>query len=135
MKVFVCIDDHGGTLFMGKRQSRDRILIDDARATAGEGRLLIHPFSESLFAKEGGYHLSDNPLAEAEGSDFCFVENLPIAPMVDKIDTLYVYKWNRSYPATAHLDLDPLKSGFRLTEVTDFVGSSHEKITKETYVK
>ena len=135
MKVFVCIDDGGGTLFMGKRQSRDRVLIDDVRATVGEGRLLIHPFSESLFAKEGGYLLSDDPLGEAENDDYCFIESLPLLPFAKKIDTLYVYKWNRRYPATAFFDLAPLENGFRPAETVDLVGSSHDKITKETYVK
>ena len=50
-------------------------------------------------------------------------------------DTLYVYKWNRRYPATTFLDLDPVKNGLRLAERTDFVGSSHDAITKETYIK
>ena len=135
MKVFVCVDEDGGTLFMGKRQSRDRVLIDDVRATVGEGRLFIHPFSESLFAKEGGYLLSDDPLGEAESDDYCFIESLPLLPCAKKIDTLYVYKWNRRYPATAFFDLDPLKNGFHLAQETDFVGSSHDKITKETYIK
>ena len=135
MKVFVCVDDGGGTLFMGKRQSRDRVLIDDVKSTVGKGRLLIHPFSESLFAKEGGYLLSDDPLAEAEDGDFCFIEGAPLLPFNQKIDTLYVYKWNRSYPATTFFDLVPLKNGFHLEQETDFVGSSHDKITKETYTK
>ena len=135
MKVFVCIDDGGGTLFMGKRQSRDRVLIDDVRATVGEGRLFIHPFSESLFAKEGGYVLSEDPLSEATEDDFCFIEHLPLSPIAPKINVLYIYKWNRTYPATTRLDLDPLNNGLSRAETTAFVGSSHDKITKETYVK
>ncbi len=135
MKVFVCVDDDGGMLFGDKRQSRDRLLLADVRQTATDGRLLINSFSEGLFRKEGGYTLSDDPLKEAEKTDFCFIENLPLAPYKQEIDTLYVYKWNRRYPATTHLDIDPQRAGFTLTEKTDFVGSSHEKITKETYKK
>ena len=135
MKVFVCIDDGGGMLFMGKRQSLDRILIEDVRKTVGDGRLLLHPFSASLFSKEGGFLLAEDPLAEAADGDYCFIENLPLRSFAPKIDTLYVYKWNRRYPATAFLDLDPVKNGFRLAERTDFVGSSHDTITKETYIK
>lgn len=135
MKIFVCIDDGGGTLFGGKRQSRDRLLIEDVRRTVGDGRLLVNAFSAPLFAKEGGVLLSDDPLTEAKGGDYCFIENLPLLPFAHKIDVLYIYKWNRVYPATTHLDLDPVKNGFHLAETTDFVGSSHEKITKETYVK
>ena len=135
MKIFVCTDNGGGTLFGGKRQSRDRLLIEDVRRTVGDGRLLINAFSESLFKKEGGYILSSSPLDEASSGDYCFIENLPLAPVASEIETLYVYKWNRDYPTTARLDLDPQKAGFRLAESTDFVGSSHEKITKETYVR
>ena len=133
--MFVCIDDSSGMLFMGKRQSRDRILIEDARKTVGDSRLLLNAFSAPLFAKEGGFLLVDDPLAEAEEDDYCFIENLPLRPVVEKIDTLYVYRWNRRYPATAFFDLNPLKEGFHLAETTDFVGSSHATITKETYIK
>ena len=109
--------------------------MEDMMRTVGDGRLLIHPFSKGLFADSEEYTLSQDPFAEAKACDFCFIENLPIAPFADKIDRLYLYKWNRSYPATAHLDLDPIKSGFHLVDTVEFVGSSHEKITKETYTK
>ena len=135
MKVFVCIDDGGGILFGGKRQSRDRLLVEDVRKTVGGGRLLVNAFSAPLFAKEGGVLLSDDPLTEAEDGDYCFIENLSLCPFSHKIDVLYVYKWNRTYPATTFLDFEPVKNGFRLAETTDFVGSSHATITKETYTK
>ncbi len=133
MKVFVCIDDAGGMLFGGKRQSRDRLLIEDVRRTAEGGRLIVPPFSESLFKKEGGYLLADDPFVMAEVGDYCFVEHLPLSPVKDKIDTLYIYKWNRRYPASTYLDVDPTACGMHLVSTEELVGSSHEKITKETY--
>lgn len=133
MKIFVCIDDGGGTLFGGKRQSRDRLLIEDVRRTATGGRLIIHPFSESLFKKEGGYLLADEPFAVAKAEDYCFVEHLSLSPVKDEIDTLYIYKWNRRYPASTYLDVTPTACGMRLVSTKELVGSSHEKITKETY--
>ena len=132
MRVAVCVDDAFGMLFFGKRQSRDRVLIQHLIERA-EGRVLISPFSRLLFEQYPQVTVSDTPLDEAQGNDLCFIENLPLAPYEDKIDVLYVYHWNRSYPSDKRLDID--LTGWRLRETEEFVGSSHEKITKETYVK
>ena len=35
MKIIVCLDDYGGMLFNSRRQSRDRMLIDDIMMDLG----------------------------------------------------------------------------------------------------
>ena len=50
MRVIVCIDDDRGMTFNNRRQSRDRVLIDDViRMTDGK-RLYIDAYSEMLYA-------------------------------------------------------------------------------------
>ena len=45
-----------------------------------------------------------------------------------------LYKWNRDYPADFYFDID-YANDYKLETTLDFVGTSHEKITKEVYVR
>ena len=129
MRVALCIDDYGGMLFNGRRQSRDRVLLADLLREAA-GRLRISPFSAKLLA-DAPATVSEDYLTAAGDADLCFVEKDALLPFADRIDELILYRWNRHYPADTYCDLD--LGGFRLVEATEFVGSSHEKITKERY--
>jgi hypothetical protein len=134
MRVALCIDDKNGMLFNHRRQSRDRVLIADLLESVGEGRLYIGPFSQKLMESYGvETTVSENMLCEAGESDLCFVEDMPLSDVAHRIDELIIYRWNRVYPADVYLDIDIEREGFRLTDTVEFEGSSHEKITKETY--
>lgn len=130
MNIAVCIDDNGGMLFNSRRQSRDRILIEDFIKTAENNKIFIRNFSEKLFL-DMNVSVNDNCLSEAEENDFCFIEDESVIPYSAKIRTLIIYKWNRVYPADFSFEMP---DGFKLTETTEFQGSSHERITKEVYV-
>ena len=134
MTIAVCLCDRGGMLFNNRRQSRDRILIADLIELASGHKFFISNFSLKLFDNYlDRVTVSENPLSEAEKSDFVFVENLALAPMFDKIDKMVIYRWNRAYPADFYLDMPPENNGFELKSTVDFEGSSHEKITKEIW--
>ena len=49
MKIILCIDERRGMMFNQRRQSRDRVLIDDMLAYIGDETLCISPYSSSLF--------------------------------------------------------------------------------------
>jgi len=135
MTVAVCVDNRGGTLFNGRRLSRDRLLIADLLALAGEAAVRAAPFSAALFAQSGErVRISEDFLSRAGNGDVCFVENVPLTPYMDRLDRLIVYSWNRDYPSDTRLDVRPEEYG-HLAESVDFAGSSHEKITREVYVK
>ena len=72
---------------------------------------------------------------EASEGDFVFIENLPIKNHLNKIKKMIVYNWGERYPADFYLDTPPTENGFSLSEKYEFTGSSHEKITREIYVK
>lgn len=129
MNVAVCIDDNYGMLFNSRRQSRDRILIEDFLKTAGENKVFIKSFSQKLFT-DRSVLINDKCLEDAEENDFCFIEDESLIPYSSKINTLIIYKWNRKYPADFVFEMP---EGFVLSETTDFAGGSHEKITKEIY--
>ena len=137
MKIIVCVDDNNGMMFNNRRQSRDSILIQDIIANLDGSNLLIAPYSEKLFENSDidTFFISDFILDEAEPDDSCFIENKSLAKHASNINELIIYRWNRNYPANTYLDIDPISLGMELIATTEFVGSSHEKITKELYRK
>ena len=136
MRVAVCLDDKGGMMFNRRRQSRDRTVVADVMASAEDGVLYLAPYSEKLFAEAGASFVADEQfLAMAGEGDLCFVEDRPLTPYADRIGEVTVYRWNRSYPTDVFFDLDLSALGFRLRERTEWQGYSHEKITKEIFVK
>lgn len=92
------------------------------------------PYTAGLFPDglpEGAVAAADF-LDRAGAGDVCFVEDAPLAPHRARITCLYVFRWNRDYPADRRLDLD--LSGWERTEQEEFPGSSHDKITLERYL-
>ena len=125
MILISCIDDRGGLLFHGRRLSRDRVLCQDVLRTCAGSPLWMAPGSSSLFSS-----LRDGLSAPGE---FCFLEDRPIRPFLDRVESMVLYHWNRRYPADLFLDLDPAALGWSLLGREEFPGSSHKKITKEVY--
>ena len=144
MIVILCIDDAGGMMFNKRRQSRDRKVIEDIMTVCEGRRLWIHPFSEKLFISTNDQEekreseniqlVSDENLLEnAKESEYCFIENVDLKSYIFKIERLILYKWNRRYPADQYLDIDLEK--WEKIESVDMSGNSHEKITREIYVR
>ena len=137
MIAVVCLDERLGMTFNGRRQSRDRVLCENVINDVAKkgGRLLMAEYSKMLF--EGAkipLICRDDFLDIAEEGDTCFVENRALISYADRINMLVVYRWNRHYPSDMTLDLD-IEKCFGLISTEELVGSSHEKITKEIYVK
>ena len=132
MIIAVCVDDRMGMLFNHRRQSRDKVLIDDLMTLAET--VHINGFSEELF---GDYpdriEIDEDFLENAESEDVCFVENIDLEPYADKIDKVILYCWNRHYPSSLKFKVD--LSDDNCIEETEFAGNSHEKITREVYSK
>ena len=134
MKVIACLDDRCGMMFNNRRQSRDRILIEDVIKDLDKEEIYISPYSELLFeGTDDKIKVSDNPLEAAKGDGVCFIEDKHLSEYKGEIDILVIYRWNRHYPCDFYFDLDI--NEYKLVESRDFEGSSHEKITKEVYKK
>ena len=139
MNIIVCLDDNGGMLFNQRRQSRDKILLEDMLNMVEEKsrKLWIAPFSEKLLKsymeKRPFVTVDENYLDKAEAQDFCFVENETLKKWNEKIDSIILYRWNRVYPADTYFDVD--LSSWQLVSTGEFAGASHERITKEVYGK
>lgn len=133
MILLLCADKKNGMAFHQRRQSLDRAVRADILATASGKPIWMTPYSARQFTEpEAMLQVSEAPLCEAGEGALCFMEFPPLAPGLDRIEALVVYRWDRVYPADQWLDLD-LSTGFRLVSSWDFSGHSHEKITKEVY--
>lgn len=133
MRAFICVDDGNGRLFCGRRQSRDRMLTEDMLKTVGDGTLFIEKYSETLFeTKERKISVCSEPPVSAD--EYFFFEKTDPSEYEKHVSEWIVYRWNRLYPSDEKFGVD-LSDGFRLVSSEDFVGSSHERITKEVYLR
>ena len=130
LKIIICLDDNNGMLFNNRRQSRDRLLTADIIENLKDEKLNIFEFSNLLFAEYPEKICICTELTKGEAH---FIENVDLKPFEDSIRELTVYRWNRAYPADFTCDVDFGK--FTLVCETEFAGSSHEKITKQIYIK
>ncbi len=133
MIVIVCIDDNDGMMFNNRRQSKDKRLTEKIIEITKGGKLWLDKYSSELFANTPNVDIDNAFLSEAATGEFCFVENVALSPYEKRIEKLIVFRWNRSYPYDRKLDIDLSK--WKLADSTEFEGNSHEKITKEVFVK
>lgn len=132
MRAFICVDDDIGRLFGSRRQSRDGTLCADMIKTVGDGLLYIEKYSEPLFSD---FAEKVCVCAEPPKDDsYFFFEKTDPEIYGRFVSEWTIYRWNRLYPSDEKFSKELLR-GFRLTATEEFVGSSHEKITKEAYVR
>lgn len=132
MTLVVCLDDNLGMMFNRRRQSRDRVLIAELLNHIGDRHLVVSPYSAPLFPVDAPHiTVAEDPYAAAGEEDFVFAEDTDPTSAWEKVTAVLLYRWNRTYPADRYFRGD--LAGFRLTESTEFVGSSHDKITKEVW--
>jgi len=133
MKLIFCVDDKGGMLLFGKRQSRDSALIKKLTLLADGAYIWMNEYSAKLFGGCDTVRVDNDYLAKAGKDDYCFIENGGYT--LDGVDGIYICRWNRSYPADTFLDIDLHAGGFELLSSEDIVGTSHDMITVEKYVR
>ena len=133
MIIFACVDDGMGMMFNRRRQSSDRILRLRIRSIAAGHALWMNSYSAEMFDGADSIKVSENPLDDAVEHDFCFVENEDLTAHADKINIIYLYRWNRAYPSDFRFEID--LSEYDLKSTSDFAGSSHEKITEDIYIR
>lgn len=134
MIIIACVDDRMGMQFNGRRQSRDRLVYMRIAGLAAGGRLWMNEDSAELFSwDEDKISVAGDFLSRAQSGDYCFIEDDAAAGYSSEVEKIILYKWNRAYPGDVFFPL-PLE-GWKLEQVQEFPGYSHEKITEEVYVK
>ena len=130
MNLIVCLDERLGMMFNGRRQSSDRLQIENMRELIGDSELSVSPYTAKLLADKG---IKLNVLAEPHTADgYCFIEDTPL-PDASVVERLIIYRWGRRYPSDKRFTLD--LGGFTLVESCAFFGKSHENIVREIYVR
>lgn len=134
MTAILCIDSRNGLMFGGRRQSRDKIVLEDMQELCQGHSLLVSEYTNRLLCQYGFSFQQPDPSFpdHAVSGDCCFLEETSILAVIDKLDTIVLYQWNRCYPADVYFD-DKILTDWTLTESKNFSGSSHETITREVY--
>lgn len=128
MKLIVCLDDNNGMMFNKRRQSRDKVLVENVLELCNDKKLYTNEYSVKLFPENSVEVIEDFSKIE---DGYCFAENFTVNE--EYVEEIIVYKWNRLYPADTYFNIEPEK--WNLVETVEFEGSSHEKITRERYVR
>lgn len=128
MKLIVCVDNSMGMTFGKRRQSRDEELCRDVLRYAS-GQLFSDEYTASLFAD---MEQPKNYIGGAPCDGYVFAERF-LPDDKAAICEIILYRWNRDYPADRYFDVD--LSAWNLVESVEFAGKSHEKITRERYVR
>jgi hypothetical protein len=101
----------------------------------GDAPLWMNSYSEKQFVEITKENLTvcEEFLDLAREGEYCFVENLSLLNCEKQIEQVILYHWNRNYPADFYFDFD--LTDWKIISQEEFAGSSHEKITKEIYVR
>ena len=141
MVVYIAVDDENGLMFNHRRQSQDRVLRSDILSSCDGEKLWMNNYSRALFgtgtedasASDQHFIVDDEFLNHAGPDDHCYVETDGLAMYEAKITKLVLYRWNRLYAADLYFEID--LSNWMMISTKDFVGSSHDKITREEWVR
>lgn len=130
MYIITCLDDNNGIAFNHRRQTKDRVVIEDIQKTVGEKNFWMTEYSVKLFDSMSNIKICEKPEKQAKKGEYVFLELEAIDTSDEQIEQLIIYRWNRVYPAdvTAYIGDE-----WKLAQSLDFAGFSHEKITKEIY--
>ena len=134
MILAACIDDCMGLAFNSRRQSRDRAVYAELAAMAHGAAIWTDERSAPLFDGLGCNIQSCGDFSEKAGTgEYCFLEFHSPAQFESRTEKIILYRWNRRYPSDLKFDID--LSCWRLESSVEFAGFSHEKITKEVYIR
>ena len=130
MNLIVCLDERFGMMFNKRRQSSDRGQVADMRELLSGKTLAVSPYTAKLLSgTDINILVTEAPEKE---SGYAFIEDTEL-PSIDKVEKLIIYRWGRRYPSDKIFTLD--MGAFKLIESFEFSGTSHDKITREIYIR
>ena len=132
MNIVICLDDRNGMMFNKRRLSSDKAVCQRI-ADYAEGKLFMSGYSAKLF-EQYPVCVDEDFLEKAGEGDTCFAETPDFMEVEDKIRSITVYRWNRTYPSDKRLPAEFL-SRWRLQQTFDFPGNSHDVVTEELYTR
>ena len=135
MILIVCVDEKNGMMFNNRRQSKDRILLEHILKIVDNKKIWMNSYSKSAFEGQESLNIAvdDNFIEKINKDEYCFVENIDVNTMINKVDKIIVYNWNRHYPADRYFNIN--LEEWVVDSENEFQGSSHEKISEKIYVR
>ena len=135
MILIVCVDEKNGMMFNNRRQSKDRILSEHILKIVDKQKIWMNSYSKSAFDGQESLNITvdDNFIEKIEKNEYCFVENIDVNTIINKVDKIIVYNWNRHYPADRYFNIN--LEEWVVDSENEFQGSSHEKISEKIYVR
>lgn len=131
MKTIICVDKGMGMMFFGKRQSQDSVLREWIIKHTEGSKLWMSQYSANQFGDHSGFTCDDDYSIKASDDDYCFVEDKGFD--LESVNEIILCHWNRKYQSDKSFDVDLKATGFKKVSVENIKGSSHDKITIETY--
>lgn len=134
MKLIVCLDDRNGLQFNNRRQSRDAVVCRRILSLADGCVLWMKPGSAKLFdVLPPTCRVEEICAAQVGQGEFYFAEDIDFLHLDERIESVFVFRWNRVYPSDVQLSQHFLCGSFSLVKTEEFPGNSHKKITLEVY--
>ena len=135
MILIVCLDDQNGMMFNRRRQSMDSCVRERICAISSRSILWMNEYSAGQFSQvQPNFRIAEDFLDQAGEGAYCFVENVDVASVSDRVEGIVIFWWNRRYPADMRFPVSSFCDRWRLVDTAEFSGSSHEKITQEVYM-
>ena len=131
MNIIVCVDKSNGMMFNNRRQSQDKELISKIIELTSGARLLMSEYSAQMFLGNLDIVTNNDFISQAQSGDFAFIEETEIPN--ESIEDIYIFNWNRDYPADKYFDFDLKANGYKRVKKIEFAGNSHKKITLEIF--
>lgn len=132
MHLIVCIDQRDGLSFCGRCLSRDAAVNAHILTLTRGKRLWMTADSAKQFPKADHIEIHENCQNMAGEGDYCLAELDIKQGVADRLESVFLYNWNRSYPSTVKFPRELLNT-MHLEYTEDFPGNSHETITLERY--
>lgn len=132
MNLIVCIDKDNGLMFNGRRQSQDRVVREKILSLCDGAKVWMNAYSAKQFEDVTKITIAEDFLLQAKVGAYVFVEDGQL-PEPSSIERVFIFHWNRKYPADVYFTLDLKTEGFRKKQTMEFVGSSHDRITMDVY--
>lgn len=138
MILIAVVDDNYGMMFHNRRQSQDRVLRERVLKMIKNNYLWMNSYTKKQFTEAANTTqicVDEDFLEKTPLGGYCFVENSMVSSYENKIEKIFLFRWNRVYPSDFYFDIDLKGNGWNLISSDDFSGYSHDKITMEVYGK
>ncbi len=135
MTLIVCFDMRRGVTFFGKRQSADAKVKNRIIEIADGKPIYMTEYSASLFKNTDAEVRIVSDIGSAPEDAAVFAESAELSAFRGRVTRFVIYRWNKLYPRDGSADFYPFDEGMWLVSMTDFNGSSHERVTEEIWEK